>query len=598
MNRKNIYSVILALLAVNMVYGQMAQDRLYYIEKFSKIAQEEMERTGVPASIKLAQAILESNGGKSVLSRKAHNHFGIKCGGSWNDRTFYRVDDEKDKKGNDIESCFRVYKNAESSFIAHSEFLRDNKRYEFLFSLDHDDYKAWAHGLKKAGYATNPKYPSLLIKLIEDYSLFQYDDLFIPSDDAILVSKEEDVFYEELARNEKRQANVTKTGKLNDINVFFAQEGETPEAIAAQTDVSLRRILKYNENLTDSNQSLSENRIVFLQPKRKAYRGRKKFHKVSDGETIAQISQKYGIRADKLLIRNRLSANQEPLPGAILKIKGRKVAQNSRIPTREVGEIGNRDVAGKKQSSKFSTALSDFELPPSIEEEKKLNRKRKNLNLNKNKKDHVEDGMVSKPKPNRIEKSKTSTSSYLEESKEDNAVYRAPITSNNYNTYDSSSNAKFKEEKIEVAPSSQPSPTIETNRTDNTIGMDKQSTSNSEVVTRPSAPLSSTIPSTTATSPRVSNPVSSSPVPNNPIPSSSTPSASVPSNSIPNNLVPSTTITTIPSTQTVEIRYHVVEKGQTLYRLSKIYGKPVDYIKQVNGLTGNTISIGQKLIVN
>ena len=558
MNRKNIYLTILALLVVNIAFGQMAQDRLHYIQKFSKIAQEEMERTGVPASIKLAQAILESNGGKSVLSRKANNHFGIKCGGDWNDRSFYRVDDEKDKKGNDIESCFRVYKNAETSFIAHSEFLRKNKRYEFLFSLPHDDYRAWAHGLKKAGYATNPKYPTLLIKVVEDYSLYQYDNLFVPADDAILASTEEDAFFEELARQEKAKAQaskITKTGKLNDIDVIFADVDETPEIIAAKTDVPLRRIFKYNESLTDPNQALPADAIVFLQPKRKAYRGRKKFHKVTEGETIAQISQKYGIRIDKLLRRNRLSNTEEPLAGAILKIKGNKVASNSRIPTREVGLAGNSSEVKNKQSQKFATALSDFELPPSIAEEKKKESKIRNLNLNR-KKQTQEEEVTSAPIVKRIEQSKTSTSSYLEESKQDNAVYRAPIKSDNYNTYDSSANAKFKEEKA-IAQTNTPSPSEPT------------STNSNSVVAKPSvtSPTSSPVVSSPSVSTTSSSPVSSS-------------------------------STTTATTTVVQTRYHVVEKGQTLYRLSKIYGKPVDYIKQVNGLTSNTISIGQKLIVN
>ena len=568
MNRKNICSAILALLAVNIAFGQMAQDRLHYIQKFSKIAQEEMERTGVPASIKLAQAILESNGGKSVLSRKANNHFGIKCGGDWNDRSFYRVDDEKDKKGNDIESCFRVYKNAESSFRAHSEFLRNNKRYEFLFSLPHDDYRAWAHGLKKAGYATNPKYPTLLIKVVEDYSLFQYDNLFAPADDILVVTKDEDMYFEELARQEKAKAQaskITKTGKLNDIDVIFADMDETPEIIAAKTDVPLRRIFKYNESLTDPNQALPADAIVFLQPKRKAYRGRKKFHKVTEGETIAQISQKYGIRIDKLLSRNRLSTNEEPLAGAILKIKGKKVASNSRIPTREVGLAGNSSEVKNKQSQKFATALSDFELPPSIAEEKKKESKISNLNLNR-KKQTREEEVTSAPIVKRIEQSKTSTSSYLEESKQDNAVYRAPIKSDNYNTYDSSSNAKFKEEQV-IAQTNTPSPNVSTSRDSDITTTYQPTTSGNTVVT----------------SPGVSNPTSS--------PVVTSPSVSNPTNS-------SVTTSSTTTTPVVQTRYHVVEKGQTLYRLSKIYGKPVDYIKQVNGLTSNTISIGQKLIVN
>jgi len=583
MDRKSIFSVIVVFLCINIAYSQTAQDRMYYIDKYSAIAKQEMERTGVPASIKLAQAILESNGGKSVLSRKANNHFGIKCGGDWNDRSFYRVDDEKDKKGNDIESCFRVYKNPESSFIAHSEFLRNNRRYAELFTLPHDDYRGWAHGLKKAGYATNPKYPSLLIKIVEDYSLFQYDSLFEPGDDATLATTEEDMYFEELARKENEKANrVIKTGKLNDIDVIFAEADETPEIIAAKTDVSLKRIFKYNEALSDPNEVLPHKTTIFLQPKRKSYRGRKKFHKVSEGETIAQISQKYGIRIDKLLSRNRLGIDEEPLAGAILKIKGRKVASNSRIPTSRVGVAGNASKENKPLRQRFATALSDFELPPSIEEEKKNISKK--LNFGSNKKDKRQNGPSDRVV--RIEKSKTSTSDYLEESKEEGAsVYRAPIKSDNYSTSQTSSNAKF---KVEETQSGQKNTTEVISRPSI-----NQNTSDLSTATAPTSTVENTFPITTNTTTPSRNTYNPS--------ATSTPSADLkPSSGDITYASSNDTRPSVPSTtsQVVTPQYHTVLKGQTLYRLSKMYGKSVDYIKQVNGLSSNTISIGQKLIVN
>ncbi|MBE2290268.1 MAG: glucosaminidase domain-containing protein [Chitinophagaceae bacterium] len=138
-----------------------------YIAAYKKIARKEMRKHGIPASITLAQGILESNSGNSELARRAHNHFGIKCTGDWNGRT-YHVDDDKPNE------CFRRYKHAEASFHDHSDFLK-RKRYEALFELDRDDYEGWAKGLKKAGYATNPKYPQLLINLIEKHKLYKYD---------------------------------------------------------------------------------------------------------------------------------------------------------------------------------------------------------------------------------------------------------------------------------------------------------------------------------------------------------------------------------------------------------------------------------------
>lgn len=138
-----------------------------YIKAYKKIARKEMKRYGVPASITLAQGILESNSGNSILARKAHNHFGIKCTGEWGGRTYYADDDKPNE-------CFRRYKHAEASFRDHSEFLT-RKRYSALFELERDDYEGWAKGLKKAGYATNPKYPQLLINVIEKHKLYKYD---------------------------------------------------------------------------------------------------------------------------------------------------------------------------------------------------------------------------------------------------------------------------------------------------------------------------------------------------------------------------------------------------------------------------------------
>jgi flagellum-specific peptidoglycan hydrolase FlgJ len=138
-----------------------------YIQAYKKIARKEMKRHGVPASITLAQGILESNSGNSTLARKAHNHFGIKCTSDWNGKTYYADDDKPNE-------CFRRYKYAAASFHDHTEFLK-SKRYASLFDLEHDDYEGWAKGLKKAGYATNPRYPQLLINLIEKHKLYKYD---------------------------------------------------------------------------------------------------------------------------------------------------------------------------------------------------------------------------------------------------------------------------------------------------------------------------------------------------------------------------------------------------------------------------------------
>ena len=153
----------------------MANDHtLTYIEQYKTIVLNEMERVGVPASIKMAQAILESGNGRSTLARQSNNHFGIKCGSTWNGETVYRHDDDY-KNGLLVRSCFRAYDDPADSFIAHSDFLVGNKRYAFLFELPQTDYRSWARGLRKAGYATDPNYANKLINLIEKYELYHLD---------------------------------------------------------------------------------------------------------------------------------------------------------------------------------------------------------------------------------------------------------------------------------------------------------------------------------------------------------------------------------------------------------------------------------------
>ena len=270
-----------------------------------------MERAGVPASIKLAQGLLESNAGQSTLARKANNHFGMKCGSAWRGKTYEKEDDDYDANGNLIKSCFRVYKNAEASFVAHSEFLRDpNKqyRYGFLFRLDPTDYRAWAKGLKKAGYATSPTYAQNLINLIERYELFRFDTM-LPGQ----IDPEDD---------DPDEFVVAGIARINDVKVLFASEGDTPADIALRTGVSISRILKYNEKISSANQKLDKDERVYLQRKRNNFRGKKKFHYVKLRETMFSISQLYGLRLDKLYRKNRMDEGTEPAEGEKLKIRG------------------------------------------------------------------------------------------------------------------------------------------------------------------------------------------------------------------------------------------------------------------------------------
>lgn len=294
-----------------------------YIRTYREIAVKEMERTGIPASIKLAQAILESNGGRSELAQKARNHFGIKCGGDWTGDTYELVDDDYDAAGNRIKSCFRVYRRDEASFIGHSEFLRDPKkaaRYGFLFRIPPTDYQRWAHGLKKAGYASNPRYPQLLIEMIERYKLDQYD----------LVSPE-------------ALDKLAGISRINDIRLTFARPAETLQSIADRTETPVSKLLKYNDYTYRTDQTLEENALVFLQPKRNYFRGKQQWHKVQAGETLMGISQMYGIKVDKLRKKNRIPDGLEPAPGERLrlrwKVSGKEIPRTLRPEPRKEAEL-------------------------------------------------------------------------------------------------------------------------------------------------------------------------------------------------------------------------------------------------------------------
>ena len=304
---------------------------LRYIERYRDVAMEEMIRAGVPASIKLGQAILESNAGRSELARSSNNHFGIKCGSSWEGETHSHKDDDYDEYGNLIKSCFRKYDSAKRSFYGHSEFL-GKPRYRFLFTdLNPQDYESWAHGLKTAGYATNPKYASILINIIQRYELFKYDKMAIeggnvdPKDPILVVASSGTI-----ARN-------------NDLRMVYAADKQTPSQIASQYDVKLKCILKYNERLASGGKQLEQGEKVYLQKKRKSWRGREKYHFVQEGETMYQLSQNFGIRLNQLYRKNRMEEGTQPAIGAKVKIRGCKIkkGKSPKVRKAEVDENGD-----------------------------------------------------------------------------------------------------------------------------------------------------------------------------------------------------------------------------------------------------------------
>ena len=338
MRRLPQYVIVFVLLTFG-AFSASGQDRYEYINKFERIAMAEMQRAGIPASIKIAQGILESNAGASMLAERANNHFGIKCGGNWRGRSMYKQDDDRNANGKLVKSCFRWFDSPEESYIAHSDFLKDpskSARYGFLFELDPTDYRGWAYGLKRAGYATNPNYPKLLIRIIEEYSLAELDRRAmkgladVPSEDPT----------GPIAREIVANIRAYPAEYHNDVKAVVAYEGDTPASLAARLDVPVRKILKYNATVNAPSDSFEEGQHVYLKPKKGAFRGDQLYHLVKAGETMADVSDRYGVKLKKLYKRNGMIEGSEPAAGQRIILSGKNDRDvKTQDPEAELPEI-------------------------------------------------------------------------------------------------------------------------------------------------------------------------------------------------------------------------------------------------------------------
>lgn len=332
-----------------------------YIETYRNLAISEMKRTGIPASIKMGQALLESAAGTSTLATKANNHFGIKCGSVWNGDSYGRRDDERMLLVFKKKSCFRKYNNAEESYIDHSEFIRrPNGPYSELFNLNKTDYKAWAYGLKKAGYATAGDYPEKLIGIIERYHLYQLDGLTAP--DVMVTSSDIKI---EKPPSKPLFSIKTRIIRINQVKAIIANAGETPLSLSNITNESIDNILKYNDYLRFASQSLNQNDVVYLCKKKKSFWGKNKTHIVSKGENMFQISQLYGVRIDKLYERNHLNPDKEPAIGQIVYLRGKR-------PDNDPILISNDKVIPNEKSSNNPALVNSNEKPEIISKKQEL----------------------------------------------------------------------------------------------------------------------------------------------------------------------------------------------------------------------------------
>ena len=298
MNGKKILcGIMLALLPVCVLFAQaLRKNRAYeeYIHKYKEVAVEEMRLYHIPASITLAQGLLESGAGRGTLARKSNNHFGIKCGGSWGGPTVRHDDDARNE-------CFRAYSHAKESYRDHSKFLRSGARYAFLFRLPITDYKGWAKGLKKAGYATDPQYANRLISIIELYDLSKYER-------------------KGSLKWEKQFPNPHQPYLANGLLYIVARPGDTFKSLGKEMGISHRKIRKYNELPKDY--VFRGGEVVYLEKKHRKATKEHIVYVVREGDSMYSISQKFGVRLERLYKLNKMTP-EAPAPqvGDILRLR-------------------------------------------------------------------------------------------------------------------------------------------------------------------------------------------------------------------------------------------------------------------------------------
>ena len=298
-----------------------------YIDNYKDIAVSEMKRSGIPASITLAQGMIESDYGRSKLAREANNHFGIKCHSDWAGAKIYHHDDSRNE-------CFRKYNKPEDSFYDHSEFLRSGSRYRFLFELSATDYKGWAHGLKKAGYATNPDYANMLIRKIEEKNLHLYDNGYksavsspnnqLPVKVSVSVPVSDKKMAPVYPVDEKIAvpARVSRVMENNNLRYIIVRDGDTREKLQEEFQLLSGELSRYNELGNDF--TLTPGQILYLQPKKEKADSGYEFYNTIQGDTMYMISQRYGIKLKSLYKMNRMQENSEPEPGSTIWLRNIK----------------------------------------------------------------------------------------------------------------------------------------------------------------------------------------------------------------------------------------------------------------------------------
>lgn len=309
MEMKRVIWVVLGMILHGYVYGQgkSKMTREAYISTFSELAMKEMVRVGIPASITLAQGCLESDNGNSRLAVKANNHFGIKC----HDWTGKKINHDDDAR----KECFRSYPSAYESYMDHSQFLTTKSRYASLFELKPNDYRGWAKGLKKAGYATASNYANLLIRIIEENELYRYDLLVLEG--GMGTGPDSTSHLTDHGYRTSRDVLVN-----NGVEYILVQPGDTPEALGEEMDLYRNELYRYN-NLYRGVR-LESGQIIYLQPKRRKAAKGNEIHVVENGHTMYDISQIYGVKLKHLYRMNMMAEEEQPLAGSEIYLRKKK----------------------------------------------------------------------------------------------------------------------------------------------------------------------------------------------------------------------------------------------------------------------------------
>ena len=617
------------------------QAMLDYVNRFKEIAMREQTRVGIPSSVTLAQGLLESNAGRSDLAQKGNNHFGIKCHTDWQGQTYFLLDDDKDPMtGELIKSCFRVYNNPEESYIAHSEFLHDPKklqRYGSLFQISPTDYQNWSQGLVRAGYATDPTYGDRLIKIIEDYQLHDYDlktPSGFPNGSTVASNGSYNQNYPSgvapsypngntsnypngnTAVNNNNNynpnypngttgvntngynpnypnnsgvningstSNLPASGSLNNVTYVRAYGGLTLEQIAARNDVRLASLIEYNDNNLNPSVPLPEGTIVYTQRKRTYYSGDESFARVKQCQTMFDISQLYGVALDKLYGRNKMTPGDQPMVGEKISLR--------RGWFEKIDKPQLRDTTGEWY--KCNPVNSNY--PNSNITNRPTTNNSDGLNFDISPKDpsnpQNSTGYVV-PKPNG-----SNVSVSIDNQPNYNTPPAYPNNNSNYpssttNTYPNN-NPNYPSTNGTVTYPSTNSAPVGTIVYDNPNSAPRNNNSNYPSATYPNN--NSNYPSSNGTVAYPSTSSSTSPYPNNSYPSTTNrPSYPTTQPTYPTTR-PAPVLPNIPTPITTNASTHVVQPGETLWRISKLFSVSVDQLKALNGLPDNNIRIGQTL---